>query len=487
MEKKFSRRQFLALAGTAAAGSALVACSPAAAPEATKVPDAPKATEAPKATVAPAEAVSINMWGWTGLVDTQIVDEFTKAKNINVKMSELGDAVFGDQKFLTAVSAGTGPDVAIQNRHTFMQFSAKKLYKDVTPLMSVDGIKQEDFTPVQIQETSWNGTVFGLPMFTDVRYMYWNKKHFSEVGLDPEKPPATWTELETATDKLNIKNSKGEYDRYGFVPYGFGNSWMWLYGFINKAPAISEDKRTILCDDQKWVDTLTWMVNFYDKYVGSFEMANSFSQAITSAGIGDPFAAGKISIDASGDWEVGNWMKSPDLDWGAAPMPISQGGEKSTWSCGWSVVMTPSTKQEKAAWELMKWHVLPEGYHSRAEAAKADILRVWEREKIAGEAKYWPTQACYKPTLKMLEDTYVSQLPEREKNAWALGMDALTNWTHGCGTEMGVAALEYWVEMDNAVKTALSHKASPAEAMSAAKKKVQEATDRAWKAIDGNS
>jgi ABC-type glycerol-3-phosphate transport system substrate-binding protein len=262
---------------------------------------------------------------------------------------------------------------------------------------------------------------------------------------------------------------------------------MWLYGFINKAPAISEDKRTILCDDQKWVDTLTWMVNFYDKYVGSFEMANTFGQAINSAGLGDPFAAGKVSIDASGDWEVGTWMKTPDLDWGAAPMPISQGGEKSTWSCGWSMVMAPSTKQEKAAWELMKWHVLPEGYHSRAEAAKADTARVWAREKIAGDPMYWPTQACYKPTLKMLEDTYVSKLPEREKNAWTLGMDALNNWTHGCGTEMGVAALQYWVEMDNAVKTALAHKASPSEALAAAKKKVQEATDAAWKAIDSNS
>ena len=482
MEKKFSRRQFLAIAGTTAAGAALVACAPAApAPVATT---APKATDAPVATVAPADAVSINMWGWTDLVNTQIVDEFTKAKGIKVKLSDLGDAVFGDQKFLTAVSAGTGPDVSIQNRHTFMQFSAKKLYKDVTPLMGTDQIKVEDFTPVQIKETSWNGKVFGLPMFTDVRYMYWNKKHFTEVGLDPEKPPTTWAELEAATGKLNIKNSKGEYDRYGFVPYGFGNSWMWLYGFINKAPSISDDQRTILCDDPKWVEALNWMVKFYDNYVGSFEMASTFGQAITSAGIGDPFSAGKVSIDASGDWEVGNWIRNPDLDWGAAPMPISPNGEKSTWSCGWSVVMAPSTKQEKAAWELIKWHVLPEGYRARAEAAKADTLRVWAREKIQGEAMYWPTQACYKPTLSMLETEYVAKLPEKEKAAWTLGMDALTNWTHGCGTEMGVAALQYWVEMDNAVKTALGKKASAAEALAAAKKKVQDATDAAWKSID---
>lgn len=483
MEKKFSRRQFLALAGTAAAGSALAACTPAATPDAAKATEAPKA-EAPKATAPPAEAVTINMWGNTDLVSTQVIDDFTKAKNIKVKLSELGDAVFGDQKFLTAVSAGTGPDVSIQNRHTFMQFAAKKLYKDVTPLLGSDQMKQEDFTPVQIAETSWNGKVFGLPYATDVRYMYWNKKAFGEVGLDPEKPPATWADLEVAADKLNIKNSKGEYDRYGFVPYGFGNSWMWLYGFINKAPAISADKRTILVDDPKWTEALAWMVNFYDKYVGSYEMASTFQQAISSTGMADPFSGGKIAIDANGNWNVGTLMRSPDLDWDAAPMPVSPNGEKSTWSCGWSVVMAPSTKNEKSAWELMKWHVTPEGYRSRAEAAKADTLRVWEREKIKGDAMYWPDMACYKPTLKMLETDYVSKLPEREKKIWTMSMDALANWTHGCGTEMGVAALQYWVEMDNAVKLALSHKGSPAEVLAAAKKKVQDATDAAWKSID---
>jgi hypothetical protein len=44
--------------------------------------------------------------------------------------------------------------------------------------------------------------------------------------------------------------------------------------------------------------------------------------------------------------------------------------------------------------------------------------------------------------------------------------------------------LEYWVEMDNAVRSALSHQVTPEEAMLQCKEKVQEATDRAWEAID---
>jgi ABC-type glycerol-3-phosphate transport system substrate-binding protein len=478
MRKAISRREFLSTVAITAAGAVLAACGKKAT-EATE--EAPVVVEAPPT----AEPVSINMWGWTDLVNTELVTKFMeKYPNITVNMSDIGDAVFGDQKFLSAVAAGTGPDVAIQNRHTFMQFAAKKLYKEVTSLLETSNMKISDFTPVQIAETSWQGKVFGLPMFTDVRYLYWNKKIYSEVGLDPNTPPTTWEELEAFTDKCNIKNDKGEYDRFGFVPYLFGNSWMWLYGFLNKAPSISDDKRTILCDDKRWVDALDWMVKFYDNYVGTFELANAFSEGISAAGLGDPFGAEKVAMSASGDWQVGDWLRIPDLDWDCAPMPIPSGGEKSTWSCGWSVVMSPSTKQEAAAWELIKWHVTPEGFRARAEASLTDTKRVWEREQIEGEPQYWPTQACYLPTLDMLEKEYVSKLGEREKKAWTLGIDALENWTHGCGTEMGVAALEYWVEMDNATRSALAHQVTAAEAMKQCKKKVQEATDRAFKAID---
>jgi multiple sugar transport system substrate-binding protein len=484
IDKRVSRRQFLKLTAVTGAGMALVACG-----QATQAPASSTsgATDVTPAAAAPAATGSLNMWGWTDLVNTAVVTKFTEKTGIKVNLSELGDNVFGDQKFLTAVSAGTGPDVAIQNRHTFLQFAAKKLYKEIGPLMDADKLKTSDFTPVQINETTWQGKIYGLPMSTDVRYLYWNKAHFKEVGLDPTKPPTTWDELATYTDKLTKKTADGKVDRYGFVPYLFGNSWMWLYGFLNKAPAISDDKRTILMDDPKWVETLTWLVDFYDKHVGSFELANSFSDALGKAGMASPFAAGKVSMVADGDWSVGTLLQNPDVDWDCAAMPIPTGGVKSTWSCGYSIVMAPQTKHADEAWQLLKWHTLEDGWHARADASKEDTQRIWTRQKISGTPSYYPALACHLPSLKMLETTYVSQLSDREKKAWALSTDALQNWTHGCGTEMGVAALQYWTEMDNAARTALAHKATPAAALADAKKKVQDATDLAWKAIDSQS
>jgi len=486
---KVNRRRFLGLAVAALGGTALAACQPQVVEKVVQQTVEVKETVQVKETVVVEktvkEPVTIEAWGLTGLVNEETLKKFQEQfPYITVNPSELGEAVFGDQKFTTAVAAGKGPTVAVQNRHTFMQFAAKGLYLDVSPYFEKSGLKASDYLPVQFEETSWQGKPYGLPIATDTRYLFWNKKHFEEAGLDPTKPPATWAELEAFTDKLTKKDSKGNVERYGFVPYLFGNSWMWLWGFINKAPAISQDKRTILCDDPKWVETLQWLVDFYDKHVGSFELANAFSEGVTASGLGDPFVAEKVSMTAHGDWFVGDLLRSPGVEWDCAPAPISPSGEKSTWSCGWSLVIPPSAKYPDAGWELLKWWTGVEGWQAYAEASKADTARVWAREQITGDPKFWPTDACYLPALKMLEEQYVSQLGDVEKKAWALAMDALENWTHGCGTEMGLAALEYWVEMDNAARDALAHKKTPKQAMDDCKKKVQEATDRAWEAVD---
>ncbi len=138
--------------------------------------------------------------------------------HIEVNPTEIGDIVFGDQKFVTAVSAGTGPDTAIQGRHTFLQFAVKGLYQDITARFDAATLSRDDYTPVQLDETMWEGNIYGLPWNTDVRFLYWNKEHYAEAGLDPESPPTTWAELEANAAALNVGSGE-DVERYGFVPY----------------------------------------------------------------------------------------------------------------------------------------------------------------------------------------------------------------------------------------------------------------------------
>lgn len=474
---RMSRRDFLRAAVGASAGllglSALSACQPAA-------PAAPAAGGAAPAAEGP---TVINVWWWSNPVYEAAVQTFNNVNGkIKVNMSELGEAVFGDQKYLTAVAAGTGPDSALQNRHTFMQFAAKKLYKSLDEYFNRDGYKKEDFTPVQLAESSWDGVIYGIPWVTDTRHLFYNVNHLEEAGF--AAPPTTWAETEEYTVKLTKKKDNGDIEVLGFAPYALGNSWMWMYGFLNKAPAISEDKRTILCDDPRWVYALEWITSIYDKHMGiSFEQVSAFDQGFTTQ-TQDLFIQQKVSMIITGDWMLNTYSRFPDLNWAMVPAPIPPEGEKSSWSCGWGFVIAPESKHPEEAWEWIKWITGVEGWRAVAEGNLAETKKQWEREQIPGEPIFVPSEACYLPAVAMLEKEFVAKLPEKLQKEYELGIDCLKNWTHGCGTEMGLAALTYWVEMDNAARNALSHKLSAADAMKQCKEKVQKATDEAWAALD---
>ena len=480
---RISRRQFLKAAAALGVAEVMVACAapaPAGAPQEAGAPTAEPAQAAPAA-----GPTTINLWWWTAEPWKSAAEAYNGAQDkIKINLSEIGDAVFGDQKYMTAAAAGTGPDASIQNRHTFMQFAAKGLYLSLDEYFQAAGLKKDDFYPVQYGESTWDGHLYGMPLYTDTRHLYWNRTHLTEVGLT--EPPKSWNDLESYTAKLNKKNDQGDFDRMGFVPYLVGNSWMWMYGFLNKAPSISDDKRTILCDDPRWAEALQWLVNFYDKYLGSFEIASAFNQGFATQ-TQDLFAQQRCSMQITTDDSMSFYLRFPDLDFAVSPAPFPETGEKSSWSCGWTFVIAPEAKHKDEAWDFIKYMSGVDGWRLIAEADKAETAKLWEREQVPGDPLYVPHEACYKPATEMLEKEYVAKLPQERQDEYAMGIDCLNNWTHGCGSEMGVAALTYWVEIDNAARSAMSHKMTPEEAMKDCKDKVQKATDEAWAAIDKKS
>ena len=325
---RISRRQFLKAAAVLGVAEVAAACAAPAAP--TSAPQGAAAPTAEPAQAAPVASgpTTINLWWWTSEPWKSAAEAYNGAQDkIKVNLSEIGDAVFGDQKYMTAAAAGTGPDASIQNRHTFMQFAAKGLYLSLDDYFQAAGLKKDDFYPVQYGESTWDGHLYGIPLYTDTRHLYWNRTHLNEVGLT--EPPKSWNDLETYADKLNKKNDQGDFDRMGFVPYLVGNSWMWMYGFLNKAPSISDDKRTILCDDPKWADALEWLVNFYDKHLGSFEIASAFNQGFATQ-TQDLFAQQRCSMQITTDDSMSLYLRFPDLDFAVSPAPYPETGEKSS-------------------------------------------------------------------------------------------------------------------------------------------------------------
>lgn len=485
-----NRRQFLkAVVGSAGLAVMAGACAaPPPAPPAAKAEPTAAAkaapTEAPKAAPASKEPINLRVW-WriTPAVEGPLNVFQKENPNIKIELGDLGEAVYGTPKYVTAVAAGKGPDVAYQNRHTFGQFASRKLYRPIEDLMKRDNIKKEDFMAGPIQDLTWQGVLYGLPHTAGTRYWFWNRKHFKEAGLDPDKGPETWEDIEAIAPKLN-KQTGGKFNQYAFLPNfppGLSDQLL-IYAMEAGGSSMDPEGRTITIDSDPWVEALTWCVNFIDKYSGGYASAASFMEGFSSQPI-DPFAQGLVSMCSYGNWMIESYAKFPDLDFGgsgAMPVPAKFKGKKVNWSCGWTFAIDPNTKLVEEGWKLIKWLEGPEYVRAAGTVGLDLVTKDWERQKLPGKPIFAPTPPVYKPAMEVMDKEYYSQLPDNLKKLMASYLES-ENFAVGCGKIAGLAAAELWTGFKNAWEAGLTKKSTPKEALAAAKKDVQAALDAAWK------
>jgi multiple sugar transport system substrate-binding protein len=102
------------------------------------------------------------------------------------------------QRVLTAMQSGAAPDI-IDVQHGWVNGYAQNDL--VIPLDDVlEG--RDDYVPASLDYVTWDGKLWAIPYRIETHAVIFNKGDFTAAGLDPENPPATWTELVDAATKL---------------------------------------------------------------------------------------------------------------------------------------------------------------------------------------------------------------------------------------------------------------------------------------------
>ncbi|HEX7010803.1 MAG TPA: extracellular solute-binding protein, partial [Phycisphaeraceae bacterium] len=112
------------------------------------------------------------------------------------------------------------------------------------------GVHPDAFYRACWEEASWGEgvarRVYAIPLSTDVRVLYYNEDLLEKAGLvdasGRARPPANWQELKTYAERLTERDATGRIARLGFAP-NYGNSWLYLYGWLNGGQFMSQDGR----------------------------------------------------------------------------------------------------------------------------------------------------------------------------------------------------------------------------------------------------
>ena len=86
-------------------------------------------------------------------------------------------------------------------------------------------IKKADIWPSLRLDVEFRGHMTALPYAPDTRIMYTHVENAQKAGLDPNKPPAKWSEIREAAKKA-FRGGAGTVEHLGWYPFmGSGGNW----------------------------------------------------------------------------------------------------------------------------------------------------------------------------------------------------------------------------------------------------------------------
>jgi len=337
VSKKFSRRDFLRFAGMTAGASVLAACSPAAPSAAPAAPAAPAAaTNAPAVTAptqapaAPSGPVDLLYWDnnafefyqkpWDEKFAALIKEKIPNAK-LTIVHAQDGD------KFLTAINAGTPPDVFFtwDQSGKVGSWIAGGLLLPLDDMMAADGLTKDIFANGMLDQATYAGKTYGIPMLADAFQLWWRPDLLKEAGITD--PPKTIEDYWAMGEKLTQKGSDGKITRLGaMMPAGwYVLNWCVAFGgeiWDPNTKQVTPDHPGIVA---AWED----MAAQWKKYdPAALDLFNSSLGAAFTAE--DPFLKDKFAIKSDAEWNAdiirsnkAEWKRGVNFEVGHHPYPAA--------------------------------------------------------------------------------------------------------------------------------------------------------------------
>ena len=302
------------------------------------------------------QAQELVMWERSG-GNAQMVDELVRAWNeknpdrkINLTYIPHAEMV---PKLAQAIASGEVPDLMGLDLIYGPQFAAAGQLEDITSYFEGDPTIATA-SPGHIQVATYDGKLYGVPLYADVSVLYWNKELFRKAGLDPEVGPTSLQELHDMAAKIT-GIEEGVYGYYlagncaGCNIFTFGPLIWASGGKIEPADANDEP-----LTGENLPKVLEWARMMHKE--GHINPANQAENGETFA---LQFATGKIGIMGTGNFNLFLLKEQNpalfDGNVGIGFLPGLEPGSAASFAGGDIVTIPKGSKRVEDAVDFMKF------------------------------------------------------------------------------------------------------------------------------------
>ena len=287
----------------------------------------------------------------------KIVDDYNKSQDEVVV-----DAIFQGSyeesivKFKAVSGTKEVPDLVQMNdvSTSFMYRSGAvvPMYEFIKEDKNFDESKLED---VLLNYYRINGNLYSMPFNSSTAILVYNKDAFREVGLDPEKAPKSYKEIEEYSRKLVKTNKNGVVDRYGFSIISYAWFIEQLLANDNSLYVDEENGRngnlpTKVVYGKQLPVILDWM-----RRMNTEKLATNYGREWNTTR--SAFNSGKVAMFLDSSAGITGVVKNSNFEVGTAFIPNESGNFNGSIIGGASLWITKSGNEakQKAAWDFVKY------------------------------------------------------------------------------------------------------------------------------------
>ena len=310
---------------------------------------------------------TINVWHWMTDRDAAFQDLAKKYENltgVKVNFELYAPSEAYSQKIRAAAQGINLPDIfgLLGEKLDFSSFIKAGHILDITPYMEADNNKWKDsFFPkaLAVNEFAPGNSygikpgIFGVPIDIMTIQMVYNKKLFTQLGLDPNQPPKTLREFLNLGAKIKASGMQG-------LVSGWGEVWMieclandYAFNIIGKDKVLDTIKGEVPYTDADWVKVFNIFKQMNDSGIlaqGIISMINKSAEQL--------FANEKAVFAFNGSWCVNVYKgMNPGLEY-AAMLPPQASSEHPMviWGgAGSSFMVNARSRNKEEAVKFLTW------------------------------------------------------------------------------------------------------------------------------------
>ncbi|WP_251039513.1 extracellular solute-binding protein [Arthrobacter sp. ISL-72] len=283
---------------------------------------------------------------------------------VELQPIEANDDDYGTKLALALRSTETAPDVFYED--TF------KVRSDVDAgyLLKLDSYleKWDDWKTyneaAKAAGTGDDGGIYAVPLGTDTRGIWYNKKVLQKAGISLPWQPRNWDEILDAARKMKAADpSVVPFNMYAGKASGEGTVMQSFYELLygTDSQLYDQQEKKWVVGSQGFTDSLAFLKTLYDEKL-AVTPAEALDANVWKKVFGEWLPQGKMGAVVEGSYSPSFWQKDGSYEWegyaedmGVAKFPTQRGQEPGgvSMSGGWTLAVGADSAHPDQAFQFM--------------------------------------------------------------------------------------------------------------------------------------